>query len=93
MSKKIKIGDRMVYSPSLAPLVGEVIGIMGDYVTLRSEDDVIITKPVEEYCLITDEEYNRFRKLKGELEMATNLSSEETIEFIKKKKAEQENER
>ena len=65
MSKKIKIGDRVVYSPSLAPLVDELIGIMGDYVTLRSEDDVIITKPVEEYCLITDEEYNRFRKLKG----------------------------
>ena len=90
MSKKIKIGNRVVYSPSLAPLVGEVIGIMGDYVTLRSEDDVIITKPVEEYCLITDEEYNRFRKLKGELEMATNLSSEETLELIEKQKEESE---
>ena len=90
MSKKIKIGDRVVYSPSLAPLVGEVVGIMGDYVTLRSEDDVIITKPVEEYCLITDEEYNRFRKLKGELEMATNLSSEETRELIEQQKEESE---
>lgn len=90
MSKKIKIGDRVVYSPSLAPLVGEVVGIMGNYVTLRSEDDVIITKPVEEYCLITDEEYNRFRKLKGELEMATNLSSEETRELIEQQKEESE---
>lgn len=90
MSKKIKIGDRVVYSPSLAPLVGEVVGIMGNYITLRSEDDVIITKPVEEYCLITDEEYNRFRKLKGELEMATNLSSEETRELIEQQKEESE---
>lgn len=90
MSKKIKIGDRVVHSPSLAPLVGEVVGIMGNYVTLRSEDDVIITKPVEEYCLITDEEYNRFRKLKGELEMATNLSSEETRELIEQQKEESE---
>lgn len=90
MSKKIKIGDRVVYSPSLAPLVGEVVGIMGNYVTLRSEDDVIITKPAEEYCLITDEEYNRFRKLKGELEMATNLSSEETRELIEQNKEESE---
>lgn len=90
MSNKIKIGDRVVYSPSLAPLVGEVVGIMGNYVTLRSEDDVIITKPVEEYCLITDEEYNRFRKLKGELEMATNLSSEETRELIEQQKEESE---
>lgn len=90
MSKQIKIGDRVVYSPSLAPLVGEVVGIMGNYVTLRSEDDVIITKPVEEYCLITDEEYNRFRKLKGELEMATNLSSEETRELIEQQKEESE---
>ena len=90
MSKKIKIGDRVVYSPSLAPLVGEVVGIMGNYVTLRSEDDVIITKPAEEYCLITDEEYNRFRKLKGELEMATNLSSEETRELIEQQKEESE---
>ena len=90
MSKKIKIGDRVVYSPSLAPLVGEVVGIMGNYITLRSEDDVIITKPAEEYCLITDEEYNRFRKLKGELEMATNLSSEETRELIEQQKEESE---
>lgn len=90
MSKKIKIGDRVVYSPSLAPLVGEVVGIMGNYITLRSEDDVIITKPAEEYCLITDEEYNRFRKFKGELEMATNLSSEETRELIEQNKEESE---
>lgn len=90
MSRKIKIGDRVVYSPSLAPLVGEVVGIMGNYVTLRSEDDVIITKPVEEYCPITDEEYNRFRKLKGELEMATNLSSEETRKLIEQSKEESE---
>lgn len=90
MSKKIKIGDRVVYSPSLAPLVGEVVGIMGNYVTLRSEDDVIITKPSEEYCLITDEEYNRFKKLKGELEMATNLSSEETRKLIEQSKEESE---
>ena len=90
MSKKIKIGDTVVYSPSLAPLVGEVVGIMGNYVTLRSEDDVIITKPVEEYCLITDEEDNRFRKLTGELEMATNLSSEETRELIEQQKEESE---
>lgn len=90
MRKQIKIGDRVVYSPSLAPLVGEVVGIMGNYVTIRSEDDAIITKPVEEYCLITDEEYNRFRKLKGELEMATNLSSEETRELIEQQKEESE---
>lgn len=65
---KIKIGDTVCYSPSLVPLVGEVVGIMGNYVTIRSEDDIIITKPVDEYCRITDEELERYKKLKQEKE-------------------------
>lgn len=63
MRTRIKIGDRVVYSPSLAPLVGEVIGIMGDYVTLRSEDGVIITKPAEDFCVITEEDYSRLKRM------------------------------
>lgn len=65
---KIKIGDRVVHSPSLMPLVGEVVGIMGNYVTIRSEDGVVTTKPVDEYCRITDEELERYKKLKQEKE-------------------------
>lgn len=66
--RKIKIGDTVCYSPSLTPLAGEVIGITNNYVTIRSEDDIIITKPVDEYCHITDEELERYKKLKQEKE-------------------------
>lgn len=66
--RKIKIGDTVCYSPSLTPLVGEVIGITNNYVTIRSEDDIIITKPVDEHCHITDEELERYKKLKQEKE-------------------------
>ena len=45
---KIKIGDTVCYSPSLMPLVGEVVGIMGNYVTIRSEDDIIIGKDLSD---------------------------------------------
>lgn len=90
MSKKIKIGDRVVYSPSLNPIICEVRGIMGNYITVRDCDGVVATKPANDFCPITEEEYNRFRKLKGELEMATNLSSEETLELIEKQKEESE---
>ena len=56
MSKKIKIGDTVVYSPSLAPVIGEVKGIMGDYITVKDEDDEIWTASEKDLCPITEEE-------------------------------------
>ena len=63
MSKKIKINDVVVYSPSLKPIVGKVNGIMGNYITVMSEHGVVFTKPAEEFCVITEEDYNRLKRM------------------------------
>ena len=66
MSKKIKIGDTVVYSPSLAPVVGEVRGIMGDYITVKDEDGEIWTAPEKDLCPITEEELERLKQIRKE---------------------------
>lgn len=66
MSKKIKIGDTVVYSPTLCPLVGKVVGAFDNYITFRTEDDVILTEPIKDFCSITEEEFERFKKLSAE---------------------------
>lgn len=66
MSKKIKINDVVVYSPSLNPVVGKVNGIMGNYITVMSESGEVFTKPAEDFCVITEEDYNRLKQMKGE---------------------------
>lgn len=65
---KLKINDVVVYSPSLKPIVGKVNGIMGNYVTIMSESGEVFTKPAEDFCVITEEDYNRLKRMKGELE-------------------------
>lgn len=66
MNKKIKINDVVVYSPSLKPVVGKVNGIMGNYITVMSESGEVFTKPAEDFCVITEEDYNRLKRMKGE---------------------------
>lgn len=66
MKKKIKIGDIVVYSPSLRPIVCEVKDIMGNYITVKDSDGVIATKSADDFCVITEEEYNRLKQMKGE---------------------------
>lgn len=64
MSKKIKIGDTVVYSPSLAPVIGEVKGIMGDYITVKDEDGEIWTTSEKDLCPITEEELERLKQIR-----------------------------
>ena len=64
MSKQIKIGDTVVYSPSLAPVVGEVRGIMGDYITVKDEDGEIWTASEKDLCPITEEELERLKQIR-----------------------------
>ena len=66
MSKSIKIGDTVVYSPSLAPVVGEVRGIMGDYITVKDEDGEIWTASEKDLCPITEEELERLKQIRKE---------------------------
>ena len=63
MSKKIKIGDTVVYSPSLRPIICEVKGIMGNYITVKDADGVISTKPADDFCPVTKEELARLKEM------------------------------
>ena len=62
MSKKIRIGDTVVYSPSLAPMIGKVVGCFGDHITVDTGDHIVNWK-AEECCPITEEEHRRFLHL------------------------------
>lgn len=60
---KIKIGDTVVYSPSLNPIICEVRGIMGNYITVRDCDGVVATKPASDFCSVTEEELKRLKEI------------------------------
>lgn len=66
MGREIKIGDTVIYLPSLDPIVCEVRGIMGNYVTVRDCDGVVVTKHIDDFYPLTDEEYDKLKELKGE---------------------------
>ena len=62
MKKKIKIGDTVVYSPSLTPSIGKVVGCFGDHITVDIGNHILNWK-VDDCCPITDEEHRRFLDL------------------------------
>lgn len=61
MNKRIKIGDTVVYSPSLNPIICEVKGIMGNYITVKGFEGVTVTKPASDFCPVTEEELKRLK--------------------------------
>lgn len=63
MSKKIKIGDIVVYSPSLSPIIGRVNGIAGEHLLVRTEDNTRLECTTEECCPITEEEFKRLKEM------------------------------
>ena len=63
MSKKIKIGDTVVYSPSLNPIICKVQGIIGNYITVKGFEGVTVTKHASDFCPVTEEELKRLKEM------------------------------
>ena len=64
MNKKIKIGDIVVYSPSLSPIIGRVNGIAGEHLLIRTEDNTRLECTTKECCPITEEELERLKQIR-----------------------------
>lgn len=65
MKTRIKIGDTVVYSPSLKPIVGHVIGIAGEHITARLLEggNGRLECTMDECCPVTEEELKRLKEM------------------------------